>query len=1314
MNLDCEETHGFRIEFLSEKNSNLEAKQSRAIISTLFGTRPDKEETKMDKHSRTEPRRHCPSADQRRHSASLHHPNKSPNHRASGLVILFLLVNLCIIFVNCEQTPKRKPSIDLKRVKQPRPIYGQAKGNVSQPNNNNDKFKINHASSTAKPSSSALDSSSRIPFSLPFSPPISSPFASSSPFSFKHTNDKNLNSPVDRKSSSRPLPKPSSLLQSAQNDCPALPANQSPSTNSTGRQAATCTCYAFDDGIYIECDHSVSIQTIRLTLSLLKGRLVKSFTIYHLNDTINNLLSDFLNQPTDAQSAAVIERFQVSYSTMRNLSEIAFRGLDASLKQLSITNGQLRSIPQNALKQLKRLETLDLDGNQIDQLDSYAFYGLPLTMLNLQSNKLHTLLEYAFGGLEHTLEELILMHNSLTSLPLIALRRLRKLKTLKLAGNIINELTDDGFTRFTALQNLDLSNNRLTSLNERSLITMPKLVSLSLASNRLSSLTSPFVYLLELETLDLSHNAIRTLNEQVFANLRNLRTLDLSSNHLHNLPTLLLHPLQNLRELYLSKNNLLRIGNQTFANNSQIQALFISHNGLSEIQLGTFSHLTTMQQLHLSFNQLRDIQGSLFKANSVLRTLALDNNLIANLQAGCFQELVELRDLRLQRNLLKRIQRGVFYSFPALQELDLEYNRIEALEPQALQSLVSLQYLNLQGNRLIEVGGDSLLSGFPSSLKHVQLNHNQILNIHNGGLKGQTQLEVIWINHNKLQKLSTGIFNDLTNCEKLYLQYNELASIEPGVFQSMSQLVYLNLEHNNLAQLSIDLFKGANQLSELHLAHNHIMDIEAFVFSSLPSLRYLSLDNNQIYVLRQNVFSRNDLKDNLPIEQLSLANVMIEELEMDTLSSLKQLRSLDLSENNLNLSNLNLTNLNSLTELNLKGNNLTVSVTELCKVKQLEQLDASNTRLSLKLLDKLLVCLTNLRRLSLNENELEKFELEKPFSNGTKEFAESIEQLYLEQNQLTAIPGASTMRRFGNLRQLSLARNSIRQIFKSELQFNRELRLLNLSSNGLSVIDALCFHNLSSLTVLDLSNNVMRSLPANVFAGLDNLEELLLNGNWFQHIPNNLFAAQLPSLRTLSFNHNPLQRVREDLSVIGGFPQLINLNLANCSLTLIASHDFFGLPLLAMLNLKNNRITKISPGSFRPLEKLVTLDLENNELEILPEERLTGLGELITLNLTGNHLLEMPAFSRDLKRLKSLDISRNRLSRVDTFGNLGGSLEHLNLNGNKITWMESSAFQNFTSLKSLDLSKNHLTHFSELIFGATEVTLERLSLSGKF
>lgn len=1270
----------------------------------------------MDKASKTAAeariRRNCPSADQRRHSASLrHHPNKSPvrNQRGpSGLLILFIvLVNLCIIFVNCEQLAKRKSSPDLKppRSKQAKPIFsgGQARSTLPPSTHNNDKFKTNHASSTAKPSSSSsFNSSSR----------ISSPSPSSST---RQTNDRTFNSPLDRKPNSRTLPKPSSLLQSAQNDCPALPANQSPSTNSAVNSSgqSTCTCYAFDDGIYIECDHSVSVQTIRLTLSLLKGRLVKSFTIYHLNDTINNLLSDLSG---GAQSTAVIERFQVAYSTMRNLSEIAFRGLDASLKQLSITNGQLRSIPQNALKQLKRLETLDLDGNQIDQLDSYAFYGLPLTVLNLQSNKLHTLLEYSCGGLEHTLEELILMHNSLTSFPLIALRRLRKLKTLKLAGNIINELTDDGFTRFTALQNLDLSNNRLTSLNERSLITMPKLLTLSLASNRLSSLTSPFVYLLELETLDLSHNAIRTLNEQVFANLGNLRTLDLSSNHLHSLPNLLLHPLHNLRELYLSKNNLLRIANQTFANNSQIQALFVSHNGLSEIQLGTFSHLATMQQLHLSFNQLRDIQGSLFKHNSVLRTLALDNNLIANLQAGCFQELVELRDLRLQRNLLKRVQRGVFYSFPSLQELDLEYNRIEQLEPQALQSLVSLQYLNLQGNRLIEVG-DSLLSGFPSSLKHVQLNHNQILNIHNGGLKGQTQLEVIWINYNKLQKLSTGIFNDLTNCEKLYLQYNELATIEPGVFQSMSQLVYLNLEHNNLAQLSIDLFRGANQLSELHLAHNHIMDIEAYAFSSLPSLRFLSLSNNQIYVLRQNVFNRNDLKakEPLPIEQLSLSNVMIEELEMDTFSSLRQLKSLDLGENNLDISKLNLTNLNGLIELILKGNNLTVSVAELCKAKQLEQLDASNTHFSLKLLNRIVACLPNLRRLSLNENELERFELEEPSGNGTKEYAESIEQLHLERNQLTAIPDAQTMRRFANLRQLSLAGNSIRQIFRNdELQFNRELRLLNLSSNGLSVIDALCFHNLSSLTVLDLSNNVMRSLPANVFAGLDSLEELLLNGNWFQHIPNNLFATQLAALRTLSFNHNPLQRVREDLSVIGGFPQLINLNLANCSLSLIASHDFFGLPSLSALNLKHNRITKISPGSFRPLEKLNTLDLENNELEILPEERLTGLGELATLNLTGNHLLEMPAFSRDLKRLKNLDISRNRLSRVDTFGSLGGSLEHLNLNGNKITWMESSAFQNFTSLKSLDLSRNHLTHFSELIFTATEVTLERLSLSGEF
>ena len=1256
---------------------------------------------KMDKFKGrlTEPpnnRRNCTSGRLVDHSASLSSGYKSNYHRClNALIILFFILNLCTI--NCDQTVKRT-QIDSKH-QTPRAHHKLIHNRTGLLNNNGDKAKINHAFSSLSPKSS-----------------IALPSPSSTASSFRN---QSFNSVIDQqaKSTNRTLPKPSSLQQSSQNDCPVLPANQLPSINSTNPQSSLCTCYAFDDGIYLECDHTVPVHIIKLTLSLLKGRLVKSFTIYHLNDTLNNLFSDFTNRMSDkAGQATVIERIQISYSTMRNLSEIVFGGMEGGLKQLSITNGRLRTIPQNALKQLKRLDTLDLDANQIDQLDSYAFYGLPLTVLSLQSNRLHTLLEYAFGGLEHTLEELILMHNSLTAFPLVALRRLRKLKTLKIAANLINELMDDGFTRFTALQNLDLSNNRLAALNERSLITMPKLVTLSLASNRLSSLTdSPFIYLLELETLDLSHNAIRTVGDRVFANLGNLRTLDLSANHLHSLPTLLLHPLENLHELYLSKNNLLRISNQTFQNNTQLQALFISHNAISEIQLGTFSHLAAMQQLHLSFNQLRDIQGNLFKHNSALRTLALDNNLIANLQAGCFQELLELRDLRLQRNLLKRVERGVFYSFPSLQELDLEYNRIEQLEAQALQSLVNLQYLNLQGNRLIEVG-DLLSSSFPSSLKHVQLNHNQILTIHNGGLKGQTQLEVIWINYNKLQKLATGIFNDLHNCEKLYVQYNELTTIEPGVFQNMGRLAYLNLEHNNLAQLSIDLFKGANQLNELHLAHNHIMDIEAYAFSSLPSLRLLSLDNNQIYVLRKNVFNRNDLKakDNLPIEQLTLSNVMIEELEMDAFTSLKQLRSLDLSENNLNLANLNLTNLDELIELNLKANNLTVSMDELCKIRRLEQLDASNTHFNSKLLNNVLACLPNLKRLSLNENELEQFELVDQTNQTTISDYKTLELLNLERNTLTTVPSASTMRRFLNLKQLSLAGNGIKQVFKNELQFNGELKLLNLSSNGLSVLDALCFENLSSLSVLDLSNNVMRSLPIGIFTGLTSLEELLLNGNWFQTIPNSLLATRLPNLRALSFNHNPLQRVREDLSVNGGFPQLINLNLANCSLSIIASHDFFGLPSLAMLNLKNNRITKISPGSFRPLEKLATLDLENNELEILPEERLSGLGELVTLNLTGNHLLEMPAFSRDLKKLRNLDVSNNRLTRVDTFGSLGSSLETLNLKNNLITWMESSAFQNFSSLKLLDLSRNHLTHFNELIFNAVEVTLEQVSLSGEY
>ena len=126
------------------------------------------------------------------------------------------------------------------------------------------------------------------------------------------------------------------------------------------------------------------------------------------------------------------------------------------------------------------------------------------------------------------------------------------------------------------------------------------------------------------------------------------------------------------------------------------------------------------------------------------------------------------------------------------------------------------------------------------------------------------------------------------------------------------------------------------------------------------------------------------------------------------------------------------------------------------------------------------------------------------------------------------------------------------------------------------------------------------------------------------------------------------------------------------------------------------------------------MDLSENELEVLPQARLKGLEMLTLLNLTKNHLTDVPIFGSDLRHLKNLDLSHNHISKIESFGHLGESVESLILNNNIISWLSNEAFQNFSSLKLLDLRHNFLTHLEVILFDSIEISIQKLFVTGKF
>lgn len=111
-----------------------------------------------------------------------------------------------------------------------------------------------------------------------------------------------------------------------------------------------------------------------------------------------------------------------------------------------------------------------------------------------------------------------------------------------------------------------------------------------------------------------------------------------------------------------------------------------------------------------------------------------------------------------------------------------------------------------------------------------------------------------------------------------------------------------------------------------------------------------------------------------------------------------------------------------------------------------------------------------------------------------------------------------------NLKKLDLSDNSIYKLMGRSLQAQTQLEELRLADNFLGdnlnpIFSSNEFHGMKELRLLDLSRNGLRSLEEGIFKGCENLEQLYLNGNNLTTIPTMSLKGP-KSLRVLSLSGN--------------------------------------------------------------------------------------------------------------------------------------------------------------------------------------------------
>ncbi|KAK6999342.1 leucine-rich repeat-containing G-protein coupled receptor 4 [Biomphalaria glabrata] len=243
-----------------------------------------------------------------------------------------------------------------------------------------------------------------------------------------------------------------------------------------------------------------------------------------------------------------------------------------NLKQLTISNSNIQEISSYAFQKLNRLENLDLSHNHVNKLDQDCFDNLAnsLYTLNLSGNILYSENLQGLRNLPNLTLLDLSANEGISSIPDLSLLGLAENNLrLYLGNNDIKILNTNSLASSGShLHTLDLSSNAITSIDSNTFNSLTSLVSLNLSNQKLpTNIWTVIKPLIKLQVLNLSSAGLNNIPEFVFENMTNLRVLDLSSSStsFHNSftsviqPAVFAGPRASFKEFYLSGSSVSRL-----------------------------------------------------------------------------------------------------------------------------------------------------------------------------------------------------------------------------------------------------------------------------------------------------------------------------------------------------------------------------------------------------------------------------------------------------------------------------------------------------------------------------------------------------------------------------------------------------------------------------------------------------------------------------------------------------------------------------------------------------------------------------------
>lgn len=560
-----------------------------------------------------------------------------------------------------------------------------------------------------------------------------------------------------------------------------------------------------------------------LKISYCKIRYIPSMVLKELHDlqtlTIRTHNSDWsaMNlelHPESFRGLTELKVLDLADNNVWSLPTDVFCPL-LSLKSLNLTINRLTDIAQLGFSDWGNgasgtpgkacntgLETLDLSSNHITTIPDIGLSALrSLTTLLLQDNLLTAIADRAFVGLP-ALSVLNISSNRLVALPPELFQSPRALTQLYLQNNTLSVLAPGLFEGLDRLETLDISANELTStwINRDTFSGLVRLVVLNLGHNELTRIDqNVFHGLYSLQILNLEHNIIDTIAPNAFADMKNLHALTLSHNRLKQLEAYQLGELYVLNQLFLESNMLQSVHERAFENLTNLSDLSMNDNQLTEIPTG-LQRLPHLKSLDLGKNRIAAISNRSFAGLEQLLGLRLVDNLLENITRDTFSTLSSIHVLNLASNRIRHIDQSAFSANPTLRAIRLDNNQLEDISS-VFTSLPALVWLNVSDNRLRWFD----YSHLPASLEWLDMHRNNITELGNYfDVRNTLQIKMLDVSFNSIGRVDEASIPD--SIETLFINNNNLAEVASGTFLKKRNIEKVVLYGNNIRTLDISAF----------------------------------------------------------------------------------------------------------------------------------------------------------------------------------------------------------------------------------------------------------------------------------------------------------------------------------------------------------------------------------------------------------------------------------------------------------------------------------------------------------------------------